>query len=227
MSVSSGTCFTLQTTFVIYRNCMFNVCLQRCFHAAGCPANTLDANLVSIAPVYVIEPDDVIQWKHFPLYWPSVRGIHRSPMDSPHKGQWRGALMFSLICAWINGWVNNREAGDLRRHPDHYDVTVMTWWRKFTSSHKAALKWGWRHKAIVYVMYLGISPGIEGHFVVFVVFNVAKPHYHCSWAMVMGFIVVKKHPVWQAQTQLKPQNFILVLDPGRCRTLLKVSICCT
>ena len=30
-----------------------------------------------------------------------------------------------LICAWINGWVNNREAGDLRRHRTHYDVTVM------------------------------------------------------------------------------------------------------
>ena len=47
-------------------------------------------------------------------------------MNSPHKGQWRGALMFSLIFAWINGWVNNREAGDLRRHRAHYDVTVMT-----------------------------------------------------------------------------------------------------
>ena len=33
--------------------------------------------------------------------------------------------MFSLICAWMNGWVNNREAGDLRRHCAHYDVTVM------------------------------------------------------------------------------------------------------
>ena len=43
----------------------------------------------------------------------------------PHKGQWRGALMFSFICAWINGWVNNGESGDLRRHRDHYDVTVM------------------------------------------------------------------------------------------------------
>ena len=42
-----------------------------------------------------------------------------------HKDQWHGALMFSLICAWINGWVNNREAGDLRRHSAHYDVTVM------------------------------------------------------------------------------------------------------
>ena len=44
---------------------------------------------------------------------------------SPHKGQWRGALMFSLICVWINGWVNNREAGDLRRYRAHHDVTVM------------------------------------------------------------------------------------------------------
>ena len=35
--------------------------------------------------------DDVIKWKHFPRYWPFVRGIHRSPVDSPHKGQWRGA----------------------------------------------------------------------------------------------------------------------------------------
>ena len=52
-------------------------------------------------------------------------GIHRPPVNSPHKGQWRGALMFSLICVWINGWVNNREAGDLRRYRAHYDVTVM------------------------------------------------------------------------------------------------------
>ena len=70
-------------------------------------------------------PDDVIKWKHFPRYWPFVRGIHRSPVNSPHKVQWRGALKFSLICARINGWVNNREAGDLRRHRAHYDVTVM------------------------------------------------------------------------------------------------------
>ena len=191
--------------------------------------------------------DDVIKWKHFPRYWPFVRGIHRSPVNSPHKGQWRGALMFSLIyariknkrlsthsrgwwfetlscslwrhrnevasevrhgwvssefyvlwprsslyqiaacrqlydrvlleptvpvstilfdyivrkhddvikwmcgeftgqrciprtkasdaellcfsliCVWINSWVNNREAGDLRRYRAHYDVTVMKW----------------------------------------------------------------------------------------------------
>ena len=69
--------------------------------------------------------DDVIKWKHFPRYWPFVRGIHRSPVNSTHKGQWRGALMFTLICARINGWVNNIEAGDLRRYLPHYGVIVM------------------------------------------------------------------------------------------------------
>ena len=69
--------------------------------------------------------DDVIKWKHFPRYWPFVREIHRWPVNSPNKGQWGGALMFSLIYAWINDWVNNREAGDLRRHRAHYDVIVM------------------------------------------------------------------------------------------------------
>ena len=68
-------------------------------------------------------------WRHqmdtFSALLASVRGIHRSPVNSPHKGQWRGALMFSLICAWIKGWVNIREAGNLIRYHAHYDVTVM------------------------------------------------------------------------------------------------------
>ena len=76
--------------------------------------------------------DDVIKWKHFLHYWPFVWGIHRSMVNSPHKGQWRGALVFSYICFWINSWVNNREAGDLRRYHAHYDVIVM--W-------KMALNW--------------------------------------------------------------------------------------
>ena len=39
-----------------------------------------------------------------------------SPVNSPHKGQWRRALMSSLICAWTSGWANNRDADDLS-HP--------------------------------------------------------------------------------------------------------------
>ena len=114
-----------------------------------------------------VDHGDVNKWKHFPRYWPFVRGIHRSSVYSLHKGQRSGALMFSLMCAWkkrlskhqprdcllnrlfrrrskktsklrVTGlcegrnssvtcvnWVNNREAGDLRRHRAHYDVTVM------------------------------------------------------------------------------------------------------
>ena len=68
--------------------------------------------------------DDVIKWRHFPRYWSFVRGIHRWPMGSPHKSKWRGALMFSLICAWTNSWANNRDTGDLRRYWAHNDVTV-------------------------------------------------------------------------------------------------------
>ena len=92
----------------------FNHVLTKCrFRAitSNCTSNSLH--------------DDIIKWKHFPRYWPFVRGIHRSLVNSPPKGQWRGALMFSLICAWKHGWVNNCKAGDLRRYRGHYDVTVM------------------------------------------------------------------------------------------------------
>ena len=71
-----------------------------------------------------------------PLYWDFTGH------PPPHKGQWRIALMFSLICAWLNGWLSNRNAGDLRRHRAYYDVTVMStheanfitgdiWWNAF------------------------------------------------------------------------------------------------
>ena len=77
-----------------------------------------------------VHPMAKISWLHlqmelFPRYWPFVQGIHRSPVNSPHKGQWHGALMFSLICAWINSWVHNREAGGLRCHRANYDVIGM------------------------------------------------------------------------------------------------------
>ena len=68
-------------------------------------------------------------WRHqmetFSALLAICAGNSPLPVNSPHKGQWRGALMFTLICAPINGWVNNREAGDLRRYRAHYDVIVM------------------------------------------------------------------------------------------------------
>ena len=88
--------------------------------------------------------DDVIKWKHFPRYLSFVRGIHRSPVNSPHKGQWRGALMFSLKSLWIIVWVNNREAGDLRCYiyRAHSDVIVMcSWFRVIIKSHDTKIHW--------------------------------------------------------------------------------------
>ena len=68
-------------------------------------------------------------WRHqmeiFSALLTLCAGNSPVPVNSPHKGQWLGALMFSLICAWIYDWVNDRETGDLRRHRGHYDVNVM------------------------------------------------------------------------------------------------------
>ena len=66
----------------------------------------------------------------FPALLAICAGNSPVPGEFHTKGQWRGALMFSLICARINSWVNNGEAGDLRRHRDHYDVIVSNY---FTS----------------------------------------------------------------------------------------------
>ena len=124
-------------------------------------------------PVYTANPkawffmawhDDVIKWKHFPRNWPFVRGIHRSPVNSPHKGQWRGALMFSLTCAWMNEWVNNREAGDLRRFLAHYDVTVMDTWKpsvwssivSIYNDNECSSIFTWNHRRLRRLSYIGI-----------------------------------------------------------------------
>ena len=89
----------------------------------------------------IFSHDDVIKWKHFTRYWTFVRGIHRSPANSPHKGQWHGALMFSLICVWIKGWENNREDGDWRRYLAHYDVIVM--FDLHLNKRLSDKSWGW------------------------------------------------------------------------------------
>ena len=75
--------------------------------------------------IFFSDHDDVINRKHFPRYLPFVRGTHRSTVNSPHKGQWRGALILFFIFAWTNGWANDQGAGHLRRHCGHCNVTVI------------------------------------------------------------------------------------------------------
>ena len=80
----------------------------------------------------IITHDDFTRWKHFPCYWPFVGGIHRSPVNYPHKGHWRGAWVFSLICAWTDSkqwgrWWFETLVRSLGRH---CNATVVCWCRQ-------------------------------------------------------------------------------------------------
>ena len=77
--------------------------------------------------------DDVTKLKHFPRNWPFVQGIHQSPVNSPHKGQWHGALMFSLICVWINDWVV------------FFDLRMNKWLSKQS--------WGWWFETLLHPLW--------------------------------------------------------------------------
>ena len=86
--------------------------------------------------------DDVIKWKHFPRYWPFVRGIHRSSVNnSPHKGQWRGAVMLSLICS-LNKWLSKQTWGWL------FETPSCSLWRHCNGS-----KWSSYHRQPIYVHF--------------------------------------------------------------------------
>ena len=101
---------------IVWNKLFWEICdkidtMQPTFYA-GCYLNyPMQCLPKRVSPAALVH-HDVIKLKHFPLYWPFVRRNHQSPVNSPHKGQWRGALVCYLICAWIIGWVNNREAID-------------------------------------------------------------------------------------------------------------------
>ena len=88
-------------------------------HIFGCHPHTY-----SLQTLY-LSHDDIDKSKHIPRYLSFVRGIHRSPANSPHKGQWYGAFTIFLVCSWRNGWDKNRDASDFRRHNARYDVSVI------------------------------------------------------------------------------------------------------
>ena len=118
---------------------------------------------------------DVIKWKHFSRYWPFVRGIHRSPVNSPHKGQGRGALLFSLICA-----LNKR-----------LSKQSWCWWFK-TPSHPL-----WRHcnvtpqiKAILWTIICWAFD--------FSLLGIMSP-FHCSWLQVIQLTLVSQNQEKETQ----------------------------
>ena len=112
---------------------------RRQFYVYGFPYLEVDYSQTTLYNSQLCSYSPSSRWRHrietFSAFLTlcAGRGIHWSPVNSPHKDQWRSALMFSLICAWINGWVNNREAGDLRRHRIHYDVSIMVYWLPYVT----------------------------------------------------------------------------------------------
>ena len=131
--------------------------------------------------------DDVIKWKHFPRYWPFVRGIPRSPANSPRKGQRRGPLMLSLICAWINGWVNNREAGDWRGHHAHHKVIVMCRpicrprWLYDMEALSTSFSFGWYPPVTSQFPHKGSVIGSFGDFIVVIPNKLMNEQSICRW----------------------------------------------
>ena len=87
--------------------------------------NNTDNNINGDVDIYTIKS----WWRHqmetFSAWLALCEGNSPVTGEFPSQSQWRGALMFSLICAWTNGWAHHRDAGDLRHHRTHYDVTVM------------------------------------------------------------------------------------------------------
>ena len=92
--------------------------------------------------------NNVPWWRHqmqtFSALLTSCTG--NSPVNSPRKGQWRVGLMFYLICAGTNSWVNNRDAGDLRHPRSHYEDIVMH--KHCTAGSSMNFNRRWKHYQI-------------------------------------------------------------------------------
>ena len=101
------------------------------YHDVICTVQKYAVNTKNVAKVLLVvfkvsfTGTKRVSWRHqMDTFSASLAICKRPPVDSPHNDQWRGVLMFSLICAWTNRWANNRDAGDFRCHRVHYDVTV-------------------------------------------------------------------------------------------------------
>ena len=99
--------------------------MKICYHYIAYVILRINPVSASLQSISIYFHDDVIIWKQFPRSPALCEGNPPVNTGSPHKGQWRRALKFPLICACSNGWANNRHAGDLRRHHARYNVTVM------------------------------------------------------------------------------------------------------
>ena len=131
---------------------------------------------------------------HFMHYWPFVRRIHQSTVDSPHKGQCCGALMFSLVCTWTNVWANNWDAGDLRCHCTQYDVTV----REHVITGSQFASWYKHIHTILYYLYPILSLSI-----ITLVKFMHKPHKNNDWPPIVMQLTISMRVKHATRTSQK------------------------
>ena len=155
--------------------------------------------------------DDVIKWKHFRRYWPFVRGIHRLTVNSPHKDQWRGALMFTLICALnkqlskqSRGWWFKTPLRSLWRHCN------VTWCSSFLFMyHLAKLK---RYIFKTFVNVLVIIVKIESSvFAVLACFHTWSYVFYLRptfYLWMLASYIWNKHNKTQIIANVLEQNYI-------------------
>ena len=133
------------------------------------------------------------------------------------KGQWHGALMFSLIVAWTKGWVNNRNASDLKRHHTHYDVTVMF-------SFVVCTGWQWHCAVRCYHTWSNVSALVEVNLPIIsdkydaVFWTISIVHVNVSWLDINqrypDVFILLQHPPpyeavsWSNQPQEQPVEIL-------------------
>ena len=119
-------------------------------------------------------PISLHEWKYFPRYWPFVRVIQRSPVNSPHKGQWRGALMLSLICA-----LNKR----LRKRSwcSWFETPSLSLWRH-CNERFANQDW--------YSMKISIYSHLDSNKIIATIFCTCHDSCVLSWR-VQAFVAIK------------------------------------
>ena len=84
-----------------------------------------------------------------------IAPLWTGPGEFPTQRPVTRSFMFSLICVWINRWINNREAGDLIRYHAHYDVIVM-WRASQRATNSKSVSFSWRHH------HMNFSSGMSG-----------------------------------------------------------------
>ena len=133
-----------------YSHCVITT---QCYYNAVNSQWILWVQALDLCPASVAKMMNAISWwrHHMETFsaWVAICAGY-SPVKSPQKGQWRGALMFYLICAWINSWVNVSSSGVVvgsTSIPARLDTLVycelFSWLTSGGTTRNTVIRLGW------------------------------------------------------------------------------------